>query len=153
MGWIILLIALGLLLYFAELVLLPGITIAAIGAFCCLVAATSWAFAGYGVATGIIVLVIVLVLLGIITALFLRPKTWKKVSLHTEIKESIDTAINLQVAIGAHGQAITRLAPMGKVMVDGKVFEAKTMGSYVDEHSKIEVLGYDNSALIVKTSN
>ncbi|MEG2319811.1 MAG: serine protease, partial [Mucinivorans sp.] len=83
MGWIILLIVLGVVLFFAELVLLPGITIAAAGAFCCLVVAAAWTFVSYGLFTGFVVLAIILVILGVMMALFLRRRTWHNMSLHT----------------------------------------------------------------------
>ena len=56
MLWITLLIILGLLLFLAELVLLPGITIAAVGAFCCLVGAAAWAYVDGGLVVGFTVL-------------------------------------------------------------------------------------------------
>ncbi|MEG1606989.1 MAG: serine protease [Mucinivorans sp.] len=150
MGWIILLIVLGVVLFFAELVLLPGITIAAAGAFCCLVVAAAWTFVSYGVFTGFVVLAIILVILGVMMALFLRRRTWHNMSLHTEIKESIARPIEELVAVGALGIAHTRLAPMGNVLIEGKVYEAKTFGEFLDAKSHIEVIGYDNQALIVK---
>lgn len=150
MFWIILLIVLGTVLYFAELVLLPGITIAAIGSFCCLVTASALAFTWGGLAEGFIVLGVILVLLAIITAIFLRPRTWKHAALHTNITETIDTAIDTQFTIGEQGRALTRLAPMGKVVMNGHTVEAKTMGQYVDEGTEVEVIGFDNQNVIVK---
>ena len=142
--------AVGVLLYIVELVLLPGITIAAIGSFCALVGAVSWAYAGYGAVTGTIVLGISLICILIITALFLRPKTWKKVALKTEITETIGESIESQVHQGATGTALTRLAPMGKVQIDGKIYEAKSLDSYIDPRSEVTVTGYENSNIIVK---
>lgn len=149
MVWIILLIVLGLILFFAELVLLPGITVAAVGAFLCLVAAVGWAFVDYGLLTGFVVLAVVLFLLGVMMALFLRPKTWKKLALDTKIKEAVDDAIDTKVAIGATGIAITRLAPIGKVMINGNTYEAKSPTDYIDQQTKIVVVGYENFSLIV----
>lgn len=151
MFWIVLLIILGVILFFAELVLLPGITIAAVGAFCALVVAAAWAFAEFGIVTGFIVLGIIIALVLVMLALFLRPKTWKKVALHTEIKETIDRPISELCKIGDAARALTRLAPMGKVVLEGKVYEAKTMGEYVDEGTEVEVIDFDNQNIIVKS--
>lgn len=148
--WIILFIIFGIILFFAELVLLPGITIAAVGSFCCLVAAAAWSFAEFGVVAGFITLGIILVLVLVMVVLFLRPKTWKKVTLSTQIKESIDSPIEHLCQIGQQGEALTRLAPMGKVIICGHTFEAKTMGDYIDQMSGIEVIGFDNQNVIVK---
>lgn len=150
MFWIILLVVIGLLLYFAELVLLPGITVAAVGSFCCLVTAAALAFVWGGVGQGFVVLGVILVLIILTTIIFLRPKTWKKAALHTNITETIDDAINSQCSVGQQGRAITRLAPMGKVTIGGRTFEAKTTGQYVDEGSTVEIIGFDNQNIIVK---
>lgn len=146
-GWIILLIILGILLFVAELFLLPGITIAAIGSFCCLVGAVAVAFNAENPSTGWIVLVIVLALLVVLTTLFLRSATWKKIALNTQIPEALETH---KSRIGDTGRAITRLAPMGKVMINDEIIEAKTMGGYIDEDREIEVIGMDNMNIIVK---
>lgn len=150
MGWIITLIVLGILLFIAELVLLPGLTIAAIGSFCCLVVAVAWAFTSEGLAIGFIVLVIVLVILTILTLIFLRSKTWHRVSLTAKLEEAVDESIDTRVSIGDRGVAMTRLAPMGKVLVEGKIFEAKSMGDYIDQQSRIEIIGFENSNVVVK---
>lgn len=151
--WIILLIVLGLILFFAELVLLPGVTVAAVLSFCSLVAAVALAFSSYGVSYGFVILGIVLALIIIMTIIFLRPKTWKKVTLRSELQGTINSPIEELVALGSEAKATTRLAPMGKVIVDGKFYEAKTMGRYIDEGSEVKVIGYDNQNIVVELLN
>lgn len=149
--WITLLILLGLLLFVAELVLLPGITVAAVGAFCCLVGAVTWAFVGEGVAMGLIVLGIVVVLLALLTILFLRPGTWNRFALKTNIESQVQPIeIEKQVEVGVQGVTLTRLAPMGKVQIDGQIFEAKSLDSYIDPRQEVVVIGYDNATLVVR---
>lgn len=149
--WITLLILLGLLLFVAELVLLPGITVAAVGAFCCLVGAVTWAFVGGGVAMGLIVLGIVVVLLALLTILFLRPGTWNRFALKTNIESQVQPIeIEKQVEVGVQGVTLTRLAPMGKVQIDGQIFEAKSLDSYIDPRQEVVVIGYDNATLVVR---
>ncbi len=149
--WIILLVLLGLILFLAELVLLPGITVAAVGAFCCLVGAVSWAFVELGMATGWIVLGSVSVALTVLTLLFLRPRTWNRFALHTEIDSQVQPVeIDQQIAVGAVGTTLTRLAPMGKVDIGGRVYEAKSLDSYIDPRTAVVVTGYENANIIVK---
>lgn len=151
MFWIVLLVIVGLVLYFAELVLLPGITLAAVGAFCALTGATAWAFSSFGAETGFWVLGISLVCVVLITVIFLRPKTWKKLSLNTEIKDSVGGApLNSQHKIGDMATALTRLAPMGNVIIDGNSIEAKTRSGYIDAGSNVRIIGFENQTLIVE---
>ncbi len=149
--WIILLILLGLLLFLAELVLLPGITVAAVGAFCCLVGAVTWAFVGGGMVMGFIVLAVVVVMLVLLTILFLRPRTWNRFALKTNIESQVQPVeIEKQVEVGVQGITLTRLAPMGKVQIDGQIFEAKSLDSYIDPRQEVIVIGYDNATLVVR---
>ncbi|HJE88669.1 NfeD family protein [Rikenella microfusus] len=149
--WITLLILLGLLLFIAELVLLPGLTLAALGSFCCLVGAVTWAFVEGGTAAGFITLGIVVVLLLILTALFLRPRTWNRFTLKTNIESRVQPLeIETQVEVGVQGTTLTRLAPMGKVQIGGRTFEAKSLDSYIDPRRQVTVIGYDNASIVVR---
>lgn len=51
---------------------------------------------------------------------------------------------------GMRGRALSRLAPMGKVRVEGYDFEAKSDQGYIDEATEVEVVGFENSNVIVK---
>lgn len=149
--WITLLILLGLLLFIAELVLLPGLTLAALGSFCCLIGAVTWAFVEGGTAAGFITLGIVVVLLLILTALFLRPRTWNRFTLKTNIESRVQPLeIETQVEVGVQGTTLTRLAPMGKVQIGGRTFEAKSLDSYIDPRRQVTVIGYDNASIVVR---
>ena len=149
--WITLLILLGLLLFIAELVLLPGLTLAALGSFCCLVGAVTWAFVEGGTAAGFITLGIVVVLLLILTALFLRSRTWNRFTLKTNIESRVQPLeIETQVEVGVQGTTLTRLAPMGKVQIGGRTFEAKSLDSYIDPRRQVTVIGYDNASIVVR---
>lgn len=151
MTWIILLIILGILLFVAELVLLPGITIAAVGSFCCLVGAATLAFVWEGVVTGFIVLGIVIVIITILTIIFLRPRTWHKFALHDNIESQVQhSTIESRIEVGVQGTTLTRLAPMGTVDISGTMYQAKSLDSYIDPRVEVVVIGYENSNIIVR---
>src|SRR3972149_5091193 len=122
MGAVILLIALGLLLFLIEFLLIPGITIAGIGGAIFTIGGIYLAFANFGQATGIIVLISSLVFPIVIFAFSLRAKTWKKAML----TPNIDSKMNEipgddKIKAGDKGVTITRLAPMGTVKVNNFV--------------------------------
>ncbi len=151
MFWIVLLIILGAIFLMAELVLLPGVSIGGILALACDAAATYFAFAWLGTTIGWIVVGVILIVGLLVVILSLRSKTWQKLSLRQEItSSSMDMPQDNNVKIGDRGVAITRLAPMGKVEINGKTFEAKSVSELIDEHSEIEVTGYENFNVIVK---
>lgn len=151
MTLIIILVVLGLLLLCTEVFLLPGITVAGIGAFLACGAGIWRAFALYGATGGFITLGIVLLLSVLLLALGLRPDTWRKLSL----KENIDGASHTSpkadsISCGDRGVAVTRLAPSGKVEIGGKIYEARSLDSYVDQRRGVEVVGFDNFSIVVR---
>src|SRR5882757_6612224 len=52
--------------------------------------------------------------------------------------------------VGKKGNAFTVLRPGGKVIIDGKIFDAFTRGEYVEKDDAIEVISIESSTLRVK---
>ena len=151
MGLIIILILVGIVLLVAELVLLPGISVAGIAAFISFAGAAFYGFLHFGVLGGSIVVASIVVLSILAVVISLRANTWKKLSLKTTIEStSTPTPQQQNIRIGQQGETITRLAPMGKVRFGEVTVEAKTIDTYLDPHQIVEVIGYDNTATIVK---
>lgn len=150
MFYIILLIFLGVLFLVAELLLLPGISVGTILSLVCYGSAIYLAFDGYGTCTGVIAVVVVLLLSLITTMVSLRAKTWQRFSLKQEIDSSSMRLPENEISIGARGISVSRLSPMGKVEIGGKSYEAKSVDVYIDQKQPVEVVGFDNFAVIVK---
>jgi membrane-bound ClpP family serine protease len=150
MWYIVLLIILGMLFLVAELLLFPGLSIGGILAMACYGGAIWYAFDALGVTAGVwtIVAVAILSLLSLIFSL--RAKTWQRLALKQEIDSVSMPNPESEVVIGAVGVSISRLSPMGKVEVNGKTFEAKSADVFIDQRSKVEVVGFDNFTLIVR---
>lgn len=151
MWWLIaLLVVVGALMLVVELVLLPGITIAAIGALGSYGGAAWLAYNNYGV-RGLIVVVAVVIIITIIATWFsLRAKTWDRFALRDKIESRSQESPEHKVKTGDRGTALGRLAPMGTVVIDGRNYEAKTTGAFVDQHTEVEVIGFENFNVIVK---
>lgn len=140
----------GILFLVAELVLLPGLSIAGIFSLACSGGAVYLAFTNYGVTCGIIVVIVIIIISIIGTIFSLRSKTWQRFALHSKIKSSSMTMPEDKVKIGDKGVTVSRLAPMGKVEINGNIYEAKSMGSYVDPQEPIEVIAFENFNVVVK---
>ena len=133
-----------------ELVLLPGVTVAAIGALACYGGAAWLAYDKFGV-TGLLVVLSIVIVLSIVATWFsLRAKTWQKFALGDKIESKSQESPERKVKVGDRGIALGRLAPMGTVVVDGRNYEAKTTGSFVDQQTEVEVIGFENFNIIVK---
>lgn len=122
MALVIILIILGIFLLGVEVFLLPGITVAGIGALISCGFGIYEAFVKYGNAGGFIALAAVLVLSVIMLAMGLRAKTWKRLALHNNIDGASQPSPEKEhIAAGDRGTTVTRLAPGGKVMLNGKL--------------------------------
>lgn len=155
LGLIIFLIVLGLLLFIVEFMLIPGFTIAGVGGAVCLLTAIVFSFASYGTKVGLLILGITVLVMIVLTVLMLKAGTWKKFMLKTTLDGKVDNvgAGEGRVKAGDTGVTVTRLAPGGKVLVNGEYFEAKSIDILIDPKQEIEVLRIDDNKLIVKPIN
>ncbi len=153
MWYILLLILLGILFLVAELLLFPGVSIGAILSVMCYGGAIWYAFDSMGVTAGIVTIVIVALLSLISIIISLRAKTWQRLSLTQEINSTSMPKPEEQIKIGAVGVAVSRLSPMGKVSIEGKIFEAKSTDIYIDQREKVEVVGFENFNVVVRKLN
>ena len=152
MFYIVLLVFFGLLFLVAELVLLPGVSIGAVLALVCYGSSVYLAFRDFGPVTGTVVILVILVLSVIATVVSLRAKTWQRFSLKQEIRSSSMPVIPAEeLQVGDRGVPLSRLSPMGKVEIGGLSYEAKSQGAYVDQQRDVEVVGFENFSVIVKT--
>lgn len=144
------LLLVGVLLMLAELFLLPGISIAGIMGVLSLGGSVFYAYAKIGVVAGHITTLLVLVLLGVAVYLFLKFRALDKMALKTDIESKVDTLEGLNIHIGDKGITASRLAPMGKVTINGDVAEAKTYGEFIDEDTEVVVVEVQNNTVIVE---
>jgi len=151
MGIIIILIVLGILLFVIEFLLVPGVTIAGIGGLILTVFGVYKAFDNFGSNVGVWVLIGTILLSVFVIAMSLRARTWNRLMLKTKIKGTVDTDLTEeQVKPGDLGTTLTRLAPMGKILVNDLVREAKSQEGYIDEHNDIEIVSIEGTRISVK---
>jgi membrane-bound ClpP family serine protease len=151
MGMVIFLVLLGLFFLVAELVFLPGAALGVILSLASYAAATYFAFVRIGMVGGFITLGIIIVLSLIATIISLRAKTWQRFALKNKVEgQSMQTPAE-EVKIGDCGVTISRLSPMGKVLIGGKEYEAKSAEAYIDQRTEVTVTGFENFTIIVKS--
>ncbi len=148
MGFIITLILVGLVLMFAEIMLIPGVGVAGILGLLSLGGSCFYAFTEFGNTVGAIVTTVNVVLLVIMLVYVLRAKTWKRMSLETNIdSKAID---NVTVAIGDRGKTVTRLAPMGSARFENYVVEVKALEGMMEPETPVEVVLIEDNKIYVK---
>ncbi len=148
---VITLMIVGLLLLGAELIIIPGFGIAGILGIAALVASCWVSFVYIGTTAGVIVILVNIILVVATTILMLRSRTWKKLSLKTNIDSKVDVAPEEKgIAVGNRGIALTRLAPAGKVQIGENAIEAFTRDSLVEPGREVEVCEIAGNKIIVK---
>ncbi len=150
---IIFLVFLGIVLLLIEFAILPGITIAGIGGLLMLGAAVYLAFKSYGTVAGIIALIFVLIVSPILVYRMFKTRMGKKMMLDSKITGTSSEIKAESVNLGDEGMTVSRLAPIGKVRVGGAVFEAKSTGSFIDQQTKVKVIGILRTQIIVEPIN
>lgn len=150
MWYIILLILLGILFAVVELILLPGLSIGAFLAIACYGGAIWYAFHALGTTAGVITIVAVLVVSLISVIFSLRAKTWQRFALKQEIDSTSMPKPESELTLGAKGITVSRLSPMGKININGKVYEAKSADVFIDQREQVEVIGFENFNVVVK---
>lgn len=144
------LILLGILFLVAELVFLPGLSVAALLSAVCYGLAIYFAFVDYDTTTGFITIGVAMASVLATIIISLRAKTWQRLSLTQEIDSTSVAKPEERIAIGATGVTISRLSPMGKVEIDGHNYEAKSADVYIEQRQRVVVVGFDNFSVIVK---
>lgn len=147
---IIVLILLGLLLLLLEFAVVPGVTIAGIGGFLMLAGSVYMAFAQYGTGAGFATLLFVLIAAPALILYFLRSKAGKKMVLETNIDGKVETFETDDIHPGDTGITLGRLAPMGKIKVNGMSVEAQSTGSYIDQNKPVKILKVYPGKVIVE---
>jgi membrane-bound ClpP family serine protease len=146
---IITLLIIGIFLLLAEIFLLPGM-IAGISGMLMAAGAIIFAYMRIGTMTGHLTLAFSLLLFLGMFWYFVRSKSLDRIFLQTEIDGKIEPLKGLDIEVGAQGMSLSRLAPMGKVKINGAVVEAKSLEGFIDEGKEVEVLKVLSTNVIVR---
>ena len=150
MGFAIVLILVGLVLIFAEILLIPGVGVAGILGLLSMGGSCFYAFHEMGTTTGIIITVINALLIVGLTVWVLRAKTWKRLTLDTNIDSKAFSLEGAKIAIGDRGRTITRLAPMGTARFGEDTYEVKALEGMVDPGTDIEIVLIEDNKIYVE---
>ena len=147
---VVILLLIGIVFFLLELFLLPGITVAGFAGTLFVGGAIYYAYAYIGSAAGNFALLGGLILMGISIWIFIRSKALDKFSLTTEITGKNDPLEDVEIKVGDKGISASRLAPMGKVKINGHMVEAKTNDDFIDPGVEVVVLQVLNTNILVE---
>lgn len=144
-------IVLGILFLLIEIFLLPGISIAGIAGAIFLVGGIIYSYMFLGSTAGNISLTASAVALGLTFFGLLKSKSLDRISLNTNIDDKVDNSYLLKIAAGDTGVAISRLNPIGKILVNDIIAEGKSFdGEFIEENTEIVVTKVETYNVLVK---
>lgn len=141
----------GIIFLLIEIFLLPGFGIAGIGGIVLLIGSIFYAYTYIGATAGTITLLATIIMLGGSFFWLIKSKSLRKIALTTDITDTVDTSDLKQIKKGDVGIAISRLNPIGKVMINEVMVEGKSFdGEMIDEESEIVVISVSSFNVVVK---
>ena len=145
------LIVLGILLLLIEFFLLPGISIAGVGGAIFMVGGVIYSYIYLGSTAGNITLALSLILLALAFVCLLKSKSLQKIALTADIRETVDNSDLKRLQPCDTGITVSRLNPIGKVMINEVTVEGKSFdGELIDEDTEIEVVRVESYNVTVK---
>lgn len=152
MHWLLIatFIVIGLLFLVLEILVIPGVGVAGVIGFILIAVGVWQSYAGHGMMAGHLVLAGTFILTVVTLVLSLRGRTWRKLMLSTEIDSKVNLVDGTKIKVGDEGKTVSRLAPMGKALINGEYFEVSTTGDFIDQQTEIIVEKIDYSKIYVK---
>jgi len=155
MEWITVLslILIGIALIIAELIFIPGTTVVGIVGLILAGFGVVLAYEYFDSTTGTIILI--LTLGGTIGTIVwaLRNKTWKRFSLADTIDSKFNEGLTANLQIGDEGVTVSALRPMGSAEFNNKIFEVKTLGTYLESGTKVKITKVTGNTIFVEHLN
>lgn len=152
MTWTIIavLIVVGFLFLLLEILVLPGTNVAGIIGFVLIAIGVWQAYAGYGPVAGSFTLAGSVVFSIFALYFSLKSGTWQRAALQKNIDGKVNLVDAGKIKVGDTGKTVSRLAPMGKAIINEEYFEVKTLGEYLDPGTEIEVIEIEFNKITVK---
>lgn len=150
---ILILVALGIVLLVLEILVVPGTTVVgAIGGLLVVVGVVL-SFKYYGTTIGWTTAGGSALVTAGVLYYSLTSNAWNRFA----SKKSIDSKVNEgqldSLTVGAKGVALSALRPFGKAELNGRIYEVKTFGDYLETGKRIQVIEILSNHVIVEQIN
>ncbi len=154
-GWlaIILLVLVGLVLIYLELIFVPGTTILGLIGLVVAGIGVYIAYERHGTTAGSLLLLGSLaVTIGGLVYSF-KAKTWDRFSLKTKNTSRVRQKYTEGLQIEMRGVAVSDLKPIGKAEFENKSYEVTSHGHLIDAGSAIKIIQLTKNKIVVETIN
>lgn len=166
-NWEIIIFFLGVVLLALEIFVIPGFGVAGVSGITMMVTSLILVMLNNDyfdfsfVPTGNLTTAVLVTFLGLIGSFIImfiggvrltESGAFKKIALETTLDKASGYTSNFKKdsLLGKTGVAYTILRPSGKVEIENEIYDAYTRGSYIEQGTKIEVIGEEGTSLKVK---
>lgn len=78
-------------------------------------------------------------------------RRWSELQADQKVSEGyIGVDMSLAKYVGWHGESVTDLRPSGKISIDGQEYDAVSLSGYIESHSRVKVVKFENAQLYVR---
>ena len=145
---------LGVVLLLIEIFLIPGFGLTGITGIILIFVSIFFTLGGgekalYSIG---VVAVILLILFIILLIVFPKIPIWKKLGLKEklETEKGYTSYTKIDELVGKEGLVITTLRPAGTIEIDGKKYDALSLGEFIEKGEKIKVIRVEGGKIIVE---
>ena len=150
---IILLLVIGIALVFAEILVIPGTSIAGFVGFLFYIIGILFTYDNFGKPAGHITLGSTLVFAYGFIYFSLKSGYWKKFQQEHQMDGSANDLDIGDIEVGDIGETLTELNPAGNALIHGEIFEVTTKNGPLAANMEIVVTAIeDNSIVVAKVS-
>jgi membrane-bound ClpP family serine protease len=155
MEWtmVISLIFIGLILIVVEVIFIPGTTLVGLAGFIFLIAGVGLSFKYFGADRGWLTLGGSAVAAGGILYLAFRTDAWSRFSLRSSIEGKVNEGQLDTLAVGMTGQTTSVLRPVGNAEIQGRLYEVRTNGEYVESGKPVRIIRISENKIVVEPIN
>ena len=139
----------GIGLILLEIFFIHGFGIAGIGGIA-FMGGSIWFAYGLSPISGHIALAVNAILLLLAIYWFVKGKALTKISLNRQIEGKAPNAIKAKIESGQIATTLSVINPMGKIVIEGNVLEAKSKEGFIEVNRKVRVLKVNSTNVIIE---
>lgn len=150
---VIALILIGLILIVIEVIFIPGTTLVGLAGFIFLIVGVGLSFKYFGTDRGWLTLGGSAVAAGGILYVAFRTDAWSRFSLRSSLQGKVNDGQHDALAVGMTGQTTSALRPMGNAEIEGRLYEVRTTGEYVENGQPVRIIRISENKIVVEPVN
>lgn len=147
------LILLGIGLLVVEIIFVPGTTVVGVVGFTLSLVGVVLSFRYFGSAIGWTTAMGSATGTAVILYFCFKSDVWSRFASKATIDSKVNEGEISNLQVGMEGVAISMLRPFGKAELNGKVYEVKTFGSYLESGKRIRVIEILSTQIVVEQIN